>query len=282
MNEATIELRAGTMTWWTLCPETDPEKLADGLDALGMPKMAPNPRTWLMSLKAAMCECFDKPEELVRSLDKKQQNGYVVELEEKGVDDNCYSKQFKAAIDSDGHVLTEGWDDRTSDLQSLACHYRRVLPAASVSKMLTDVITSLHGQSLKASGGLYYLPESAEAKWAAVVAVVEGAACRGHTNDLTVCSMPMTAQTARDLKRSITQTIRTESARIAQDLANQELGAKALSSRLTEADSLRDLIREYEDILNDTLSVCHEHLDTALKAGAVADAIQEHDDIFAT
>ena len=76
MNAATpFNVAAGEMTWWSLGQQTDPDILQNGLSQLGLPDYAPKPRTWLMSLKAALAEMFAKPEELIRPLKHKQHNG---------------------------------------------------------------------------------------------------------------------------------------------------------------------------------------------------------------
>jgi len=281
MNASSFNVTAGAMTYWSLGQQTDPEILQNGLTQLGLPNYAPKPRTWLMSLKAALAEMFVKPEELIRPLRHKQRNGYTVVVEDKGEFDNSYSRTVNASVDNEGEVsVTAGYAD-CYELQRLTNHFRRVLPAGSVSDMLTEIINNLFGGiSLKASGGLYFIPEEHNAKWMDVIMVVEAAAVNDTSNDLSVVPLEMNDMTLRDIKRSITREIETASEQLRKDIADNELGDKALLNRAVRASQLRDRIRQYEDILGQALEVCHENLDTAVQAFSVASAVQEDDEIY--
>lgn len=281
MTITRFNVAAGAMTYWSLGQQTDPDILQNGLSQLGLPKYAPKPRTWLMSLKAALAEMFAKPEELVRPLKDKHRNGYTVVVEEKGEYDNQYSRTVNACVDENGDVsITAGYAD-CHELQQLTYHFRRVLPASSVSDMLTDII---HGQfggiSLKASGGLYFIPEEHVGKWMDVIMVVETAAVNETSNDLSVVPLEMNEMTLRDIKRSISREIESASERLRKDITENDLGDEALLNRAVRASELRDRIRQYEAIVSEVLEVCHQHLETAVQAFSVASAVQEDDEVY--
>ncbi|MBC8357001.1 MAG: hypothetical protein H8E66_33940 [Planctomycetes bacterium] len=281
MNTSAFNVSAGSMSWWTLGPQTDPAILSNGLSQLGLPDYAPPPRTWLMSLKAALAEMFAKPEELIRPLRHKQTNGYTVVIESKGEHDNTYDRSVNASVDEEGQVfITAGEADR-GELQRLTNHYRRVLPAASVSDMLTDIIHGqLDGIGLKANGGLYFIPEQHVSRWLDVVMVVEAAAVSPTTNDLSAVPLEMNAMTLRDIKRSITREIESASERLWKDITENQLGDEALLNRAVRARELRERIRQYESILGQALDVCHQHVDIAVQAFSVASAVQEDDEVY--
>jgi hypothetical protein len=281
MNSSAFNVSAGSMSWWTLGPQTDPAILSKGLSQLGLPDYAPPPRTWLMSLKAALAEMFAKPEELIRPLRHKQTNGYTVVIESKGEHDNSYDRSVNASVDKEGQVfITAGEADR-GELQRLTSHYRRVLPAASVSDMLTDIIHGqLDGIGLKANGGLYFIPEQHVGRWLDVSMVVEAAAVSPTTNDLSAVPLEMNAMTLRDIKRSITREIESASERLRKDITENQLGDEALLNRAVRARELRERIRQYESILGQALDVCHQHVDIAVQAFSVASAVQEDDEVY--
>jgi len=281
MNASSFSARAGAMTYWTLGQQTDPEILQNGLSQLGLPDYAPAQRSWLMSLKAALAEVFAKPEELVRPLRHKQRNGYTVVVECKGEHENNYTRTVNACIDKEGVVtVTAGEADRF-ELQRLTYHYRRVLPASSVSDMLTDIIhAQLDGISLKGNGGLYFIPECHVGRWMDIAMVVEAAAAGDTTNDLSVVPLEMNDNTLRDINRSITREIESSADRLRKDIAENKLGEDALLTRAVRAKALRDRIRQYEEILGQALGVCHQNLDTAVQAFSVASAVQEDDAVF--
>jgi hypothetical protein len=281
MNATPFNVTAGGMTYWSLGQQTDPEILQNGLTQLRLPDYVPKPRTWLMSLKAALAELFAKPEELIRPLRHKHRNGYTVVVEDKGESDNSYSRTVNACVDKEGDVaVTAGEADRF-ELQRLTGHYRRVLPASSVADTLTEIIhDQFGGISLKANGGLYFIPEQHLGTWMDVIMVVEAAAVNDTSNDLSVVPLEMNEMTLRDIKRSITREIQTSSERLRKDIAENNLGNEALLNRAVRASQLRDRIREYEAIVGEVLDVCHQHLDTAVQAFSVASAVQEDDEVY--
>jgi hypothetical protein len=281
MNTNSFTVSAGAMTYWTIGPQTDPEVLQTGLSQLHLPDYAPKPRTWLMSLKAALAEQFAKPEELIRPLRHKQRNGYTVVVEAKGESENTYSRTVNASVDKDGQVfVTAGTADRY-ELQRLTNHYRRVLPAASVADMLTEIIHGqLDGIALKAHGGLYFIPEQHVGRWMDIIMVVEAAAVTPTSNDLSVVPLEMNEMTLRDIKRSITREMESAAERLRTDITENDLGDKALLNRAVRASQLRDRIRQYESILGEALDACHQHLDVAVQAFSVASAVQEDAEVY--
>jgi hypothetical protein len=224
---------------------------------------------------------FAKPQELIRPLKHKQRNGYTVVLEEKGDDENFYTRRVNASVDEEGRVaITAGYAD-VGELQHLTNHYHRVLPSASVSDMLTEIIHNRFGGiSLRSNGGLYFIPEEHVGKWQDVIMVVEAAAVEPTANDLSVVPLEMNEMTLRDIKRSITREVESASERLRKDITENELGDQALLNRAVRASQLRDRIRQYESILGEALSVCHQHLDIAVQAFSVASAVQDDDEVY--
>ena len=281
MNTNSFNVAAGAMTYWTLGQQTDPEVLQNGLRQLGLPNYAPKPRTWLMSLKAALAEQFAKPEELIRPLRHKHRNGYTVVVEAKGDSENSYSRSVNACVDKEGQVVVTAGNADCYELQRLTGHFRRVLPAASVADMLTDIIHGqLDGVALKAHGGLYFVPEQHVGRWMDIIMVVEAAAVSPTSNDLSVVPLEMNEMTLRDIKRSITREMEAAAQRLRTDITENDLGDKALLNRAVRASQLRDRVRQYEAILGEALEVCHQHLDTAIQAFSVASAVQEDDEVY--
>jgi hypothetical protein len=281
MTATPFNVAAGCMAYWSLGPQTDPEILQKGLRQLNLPDYAPAQRTWLMSLKAALAEMFAKPEELIRPLRHKHRNGYTVVVEQKGEYDNRYERTVNACVDKEGRVSVTAGEANRHELQRLTNHYRRVLPASSVSDMLTEIIhDQLGGISLKANGGLYFIPEERVGRWMDIIMVVEASAVEPTENDLSVVPLEMNEMTLRDIRRSITREIETAAERLRKDIAENDLGDEALLNRAVRASQLRDRIRQYEGILGQALEVCHQNLDIAVQAFSVASAVQDDADIF--
>lgn len=281
MTTNSFNVSAGAMTYWSLGPQTDPAMLQNGLSRLGLLDYNPPPRTPLMSLKAALAELFAKPEELIRPLKCRETNGYTVVVETKGEFENSYSREVNACVDKDtGDVSVTAGDADRYELQRLTNHYRRMLPAASVSAMLTDLIPQLGGITLKASGGLYFIPEQHVGRWMDIIQVVAAAAVEPTSNDLSVVPLEMNEMTLRDIKRSICREIEGDAERLRKDIAENSLGDAALLNRAVRASQLRDRIRQYETILGEALGVCHQNLDIAVQAFSVATAVQDDTAVF--
>jgi hypothetical protein len=283
MNTPTpFNVTAGGMTWWSLGQQTDPAILQNGLTQFGLPDYSPKPRSWPMSLKAALAEMFTKPEELIRPLKNRKRDGYTVVVEEKGVSQNTYTREVNASVDPEsGRVqVTAGYADVT-ELQRLTNHFHRVLPSSSVSDMLTNIIhEQLGGISLKANGGLYFIPEDSIRRWQDIIMVVEAAAVEPTANDLSVVPLELNAMTLRDIKRSICREVESEAERLRKDIVENSLGTDALLNRAVRASQLRDRIRQYEQILGQALDVCHQNLDIAVQAFSVATAVKDDADIY--
>jgi hypothetical protein len=87
--------------------------------------------------------------------------------------------------------------------------------------------------------------------------------------------------TLRDLSRQITREIQSAADNLRKDVAENELGDRALLNRATRALALKKRIEEYEGLLGTTLDTCRQHLSVAVQAFTVAKAITEDEDIYA-
>jgi hypothetical protein len=281
MSATAFNVAAGSMTYWSLGQQTDPDILQNGFLQIGFPDVAPAQRSWLASLKTALAEMFAKPEELIRPLKNKKRDGYTVVVEEKGVSENSYTREINASVDpDDGHVrITAGYAD-VAELQRLANHFRRVLPSSSVSASLTDIIGKLGGIAMKDNGGLYFIPEQSVSQWMNVRMVVEAAAVQPTENHVSVVPLEMNEMTLRDIKRQICREMESAAEALRKDIAENELGDKALLNRAVRASQLRDRVRQYETILGEALGVCHQNLDIAIQAFSVASAVQDDAEVY--
>lgn len=288
-----FSVRNGAMVYWSLGQETDPDKLRDGLAGLGLPDYAPQPRTWLMSLKAALCRRFSRTEEMVRPLKGKEKHGYSVVLERRGNERNEYAHQLRASIGLDdsglyGDVELElDWSvsiDRyelRSELQALSEHFRRVLPATSVSKTLVQLVKEdLKGVTMRDAGGVYFVHEDHVQRFRDVARVIEDAAVGDSTNRVTAVDFTLDQATMRDIADGLVHEMEYESSRLVKDITENDRGDQALLNRAVRAAALRERVREYEQLLQRPLDACHKALDVAVQAFAAPTAIKESKEVF--
>jgi hypothetical protein len=64
------------------------------------------------------------------------------------------------------------------------------------------------------------------------------------------------------------------------ELAENDLGDRAIANRINRAEAQLARIEEYETLLGETLEVCRENVSAAVDALAAATAIQDDSDVF--
>lgn len=275
-----MQAKNGAFCYWSLGGETDPEMLSANMPS-EYAKLVPGPRTWTMALKAAMVTHFDRDEELVRPLRSRMNNGYTVVLESKGEEHNEFETKVSVKVDGEGDItVTHGyvpWDDQAK-LQQLVYHFRKMLPGASVSAMLVEIVKGkLDGVALKDNGGLYFITHDSVAAFHVVRRAVEGAAAGGSKNALSVIDLECNEMTLRDIHRGISREIQAETEQVMHELAANDCGDRALSNRVERCERAMHRMKRYEQILGDPLAECRAALRKTFDALAAAQAAKDAD-----
>ena len=280
----------GTVSWW-LGHTTDPEALRTGLDRLGFDYKA-EPRTWNAALKVAMAELSDRGS-LVRSLANRDEDGYTAIKETKGHAENDFDVTFNAKVNEDGEVTLTRFEsvagkinrwDFQNDLQVKTAYWKRVLPAATVSSIMEDIVVKrFDGQNLREKGGMYgnyFFPEEHEASvWKLREVIINASA----SNRVTINGFTANISTFINLKERVIEDIKRETQVIKDEITKNEYGDRALTNRVARCDALIDRMKRYEGILGETLGVCRECIDSALVALSVqtVTADDTFDDVYA-
>lgn len=279
MQLKSMSEHAGGITWWSLGSETDPDGLLHRFEQLKLPKYAPEQRTWLMSLKAALTDHY--PGKMIRPLKKREKNGYSVVDEIKGEDENEFPAIASATITDKGEVIIRSGEMSVSELQDKANHFRRVLPASSVSAVMIEIITNvLGGITMRDGGGIYFIPEENVGRWMNIATAIEESACEGASNNVTICPMETNEMTLRDIHDAIVREVGNEAAAIRKELADNDLGYRAIENRVQRSSALFSRTKQYEALLGKTLDACREALRPTLQALQAAKAEQEADEVF--
>jgi hypothetical protein len=286
MDTASFSVREGVLSYWDLGQETDPDTLRQGLDDLGYRGMSLNHRTYPMALKAAL-GLIDIPKTIVRKLkrDGQGRDGYAIVREDVKVDENEYDTVATARVDADGQVTVErGWGTVDEyQLRQKTAHFRRVLPAGSVSQVLVGLTQTLGGVTVRPTGGLYFVPAHKLDAWKAIAAVVERSATDGTENHISVVPFEFNSGTLRDIRRAIIAEVTAEAKEIADELRQGFKDDAAVTRRAFRACQLRAKTGEYERLLGETLVACRQALDEAANAVTVTQGVQESDafaDVF--
>ena len=281
IGETVLELKTGYITYYTMGQQTDPNILKNGLKNLGYDGYTLNPRSWLLSLKAALSERYK--ETLVRSLKKREDNGYTVVKEVKGYDENKYPRLFNAQVSESGIVtcVHAGPEVDVKKIQERTDHFRSVLPGDTVSKVLVDILQNdLNGTSMRDGGCIYFVPNESIDKWRAVCDVVQSAAVGGTFNKTTCNKMERSDDTLRDIRDSIIDEVKRDTEIIRSELKENDLGKRAITNRVNRSVEIAKRVQFYENVLGEALDECRGALAETSQAAAFATAQQENQDVF--
>lgn len=268
-----LEGHNGGLTWWSLGQETDPA-IADAIEKMGLPKYKPEPRSWLMALKAALGKEY--PGHMVRPLKQREKNGYIVKREVKGEHDNNYPTVCSANISIDGEITVRDGEVDLPRLDALAKHYRHVLPASSVSEVLVQIATQeFGGITMREGGGVYFVPEQHVGKWMDVCSIAESF---GPGNNLTVVPMEVNHMTLRDIRTSIVREVTSECERLQKEITENNFGDAALNNRIMRSQDTMERMEQYESLLGETLGACRDAIKQALTALSVARSEKDDND----
>lgn len=281
MTVSALTANPGGFSYWNLGRETDPDILLPRLEALGLPAFAPEHRSWLMSLKAALSETFSQSEDMVRPLKSRSNDGYLVVTEERGRDNNTYVKKVHAKVDEAGSVVVVSGECNVFDLQRKTNHFRHVLASEAVSKTLVAIATGhCKGIGLREAGGLYFIPDEHVGLWMRVLRAVEDSAVGNSKNRCSLIPLEINEMTMRDIREAIVKEICNTADHIMDDLRDNELGERAIENRAARAKVAVGRMKQYEALLGETLTQCRESLRAASTALSAAVSIQDANDAF--
>lgn len=167
--------RAGAMTWWRLSGVLDYDTLKQKWSEADLP---PNELPALPSehtaLRRALANHRRGPRTLLRSLPG---GGFAVVDEEFDADYNVededpeYSVRFKVWLDMDELAMKFDRNMPEQEGRAITSAYvraRRELHATDLSAWLVRRVTALNAVGLRDTGGIYYVPENAAARWSAL------------------------------------------------------------------------------------------------------------------
>jgi hypothetical protein len=256
MQTKNISRTTGVLALWETANDFSHQKVLDAFAAIGQGKAAPNPRTDLAALKAAMhALCGRATGRRVAPLG----DGYALLVEHVDVE--------AKRIDTTQTLTAWLEKSRTSTATVLAANDPAALPAlraaweaakhevdgASVSECLVAACASLGGIALRRSGGVYWLPEGAADDWRRLAKGIEAASAGGRAR----CYAVTTGGDPESVRAIAESFVREADALVAD--AGAELDAGGVSGRVatTRAARLADLValaESYEATLSTSLA----------------------------
>lgn len=244
----------GAITFWTLPENTDRVGLASRLETIdvALAKYAPRPRTWNACLRDALEDMFTKS--IIRPLDKDE--GWAVLSETRLRDEVQLVTTHAFAVDDDGNIdFRKGYGSYfAQDIEESVKRFRQIVKPAQVAACLVQVINHLYGTPLRSHGGIYWMPDKALGVWDQVRAAVHESAVRGRAYVYKV-THSFDNDSLRAVRDAITAEATREAEEIMRDVDSGKLGERALRARAKEAERLIEKVKDYENILGQSLSV---------------------------
>ena len=272
---------SGNLVGWTLSNNTDRTKIEEAWIAAGYGRFVPTANSEKSALHAALKRVWGGPRCLVRPVSG---STYAVVAEKAGDDSLEHDVSFIAKVPDSDSVMIRFYDEhksrvippRAAEVQAAFMAELDKLPSPRMARSLVSVLDSMHAIPFKAgrgNGGVYYLPQEHYAKWTELMDAVI-AADPGGTNSHHEMAIAMNAKTCSTVLESVTATLLKETEDMATDIAgdgsNGELGKRALKSKQSRADHLRQRVKRYESLLNTNLSALSARIEDVDSAAAMA------------
>ena len=274
---------AGAIAFWRLSGSTNHQRLVNEWTARGLDvKLVPSLPTPEVALRAA---CHEQQETriLIRPLEKRA--GYSVVREKASGDDLAWGVLLRAKVDVIGQLHVEPGEvpqtpeqlsARVAKLNADFTSHMQTIPQARMSGWLVDLATRVAAVRLRDTGGIYFVPRPALDEWREMVRAIRAASSHAVFE---IPSMRSDEAVAAILD-AITQEAETALAALEKELAEGDLGGRALENRANEARALKGKVSTYEKLLGkkmDAMQASLENIAANLTAAALAKTAAEED-----
>lgn len=287
----------GAVAFWDAGP-TNRTMLEHLLTQIGLEAFLPPVRSDSAALKLAMAEYAEGQRARMRAaakaksqatgqkvrmdkivqphLDQKQ-NGFELVSVERGARENAYGADFSARVTEEGKVLVTRGFANVWEIQEYFAKHKGTVGGDGVGRSLVELVQHLGGTTLREVGGVYWLPDSALETWSQVINAFQMA---GPKTKVYMMQTVMGAETIRAVKDAIVSEVSASAGSLVEEIRAGSLGAVALENRKTRASQLHERVKQYEEILQDTLEHLHQVIAVAETAAASALAVQEDSQVF--
>lgn len=241
--------------------------------AIGLASFAPKERTDHSALAQACLEYAGKRDTAVEKHKHPGKNGLSVINIERDDDMVHFTTSFGAKI-VEGRVVTGRGYANESKLQTLFEQHKRVVTGSALGSSLVRLaLHHLKGVSLKDSGGLYWIPETAMAEWDSITDAVERSALDGNKSTCYTLRTLMDEKATIAVKDAIISEINASLDALNAEIATGELGDEALTNRKKAANALHARCAMYEGILSEAMPTLHQAI-TQTEIAATTAALQ--------
>jgi hypothetical protein len=288
-SDTDLPLKGKTITF-TLSSNTDPDelkKLLENISVIGrdgkprsykrLAKFSPKANSPKAGLHASLMKLYGRSGHLVRTL--KGKRGYAVVREERNnagsVTGNSatllHTTLFEVTLDqSDSLVPT--WeeiennalpDSLKNTIQAEFVRQLKVCSHNALARSVVRMIDSLHGISLRPTGGVYWLPEQAIDVWNQVADAIE---ISGPGNNIYGFRTAFDEESAATILDALTRNVMEEVERMAEEVADADLdlGKRAMTTKLARAKMLKNRVAHYGKMLGTVAAEASKKMDKEL------------------
>jgi hypothetical protein len=231
----------GAVTYWTLTERTNLDILKSELEVDGLEKFVPQPRTPLDTLKQAAEEIY--PGCMLRPLAHRK--GLDVVKETPGQVQNDYQHVDSVTCEpvacQNGHL---------NDLQSAYYRWEKLVPSSHVTRRLVEAINEFGGHRLRDTGGVYWIPKWALAKWGFIRDALAKAGGSVVYTLTTRCDPESVGAIIDGLRESVGSELK----EIGEDFTEENIGERAVGNRKERLMELRAQLKKVEGLLNVNLA----------------------------
>lgn len=258
----------GGVIYWTLCGGVSLIALAQTWAAEGLHhSLLPKPTQPEKALRVAMLELQDR-QHIVRRLP--DGTGYAL-VAEHGVDEKRadYKQTLRVFLDAEQEIIIEPSShpdaEKVLDAYDLALGS---LSANDISSLLIATCKRLRAVSLRPMGGVYFVPQPVMGELEQVVRALEGCS----PNRVWRLPAMRSSDAARAVLAAITEEAEHEAEKMEHDLevADGELGARAIATREERTKALRAKVAEYELLMGGSLESVRTRLERVQAALSMA------------
>jgi hypothetical protein len=251
---------AGALVYWRLEGEVDPKELGLHWKLAGLdPDLLPSTPAPSTALARTMRERAEH-RKLVRPLEERGSHALVREVVS-GID-LSYDVALRVKLDVAGRVVIEPEDHPLGPkIRASYDHHLEVCAADDIGGWLVGLVAEVDGVAMRERGGIYFVPPTKLPLWQAMTA-----ALRKVSNHRMFELPAVTAGSAVEaILDAISQEAEADATKMEAELLSDELGGRALASRVSKTEALEAKVTRYESLLGTKLDVLRDRLE-ALRA----------------
>lgn len=251
MNAINLEV-GGFMVMWRIAPWTKRSSLSYEFSNLGLEEFIPEPRPDSANLRDALNDVFRGKEWEVVPL-KDRISFEVVRLTKQEFPEGNHRELYCTVQAVSEYLIS--WSthvDQRYDVEAKYLSYRGLISQPQLSKSVVNILDSWKSVSVRPGGGVYWLPATMENRLSALEQALE-CSSSDEKNPSRFYSVKniIDHNTMKLVRDGLLDEVEQACSTIEQEIEGDEIGERALKSRVRALSELDDKIRLYQEILRE-------------------------------